>query len=91
MCLSPNICVLCGLDGESRNHLFLHCSYARRIWTHFFEGMNLNWVMPENIKGFLSSWGRVGGARGKKGKLFKDAVVQGIMWGIWKERNWRIF
>lgn len=27
----------------------------------------------------------------KKGNLFLGAVGQGIMWGLWKERNGRIF
>lgn len=32
-----------------------------------------------------------GGAFGKKERLFLGVIAQGIMWGIWKERNKRIF
>lgn len=91
ICAFPLICALCGEDGEPSSHLFLHCKYVRQIWTHICGGLSVEWVMPKLIREFLLSWGKIGEIRGKKGKLFTDAVILGVMWGIWKERNKRIF
>lgn len=35
MALSPHWCILCREDGESFNHLFLHCSFTLSIGTTF--------------------------------------------------------
>lgn len=58
---------------------------------HIFGSLNVTWVMPESIRGFLLSWGNLGEIRGKKRKLFMDAVILGVMWAIWKERNRKNF
>lgn len=52
LCPSPHICVLNGKDGESSNHIFLLCTYAREIWDHLANGVNFHWVMPEMVNGF---------------------------------------
>lgn len=51
--------------------------------------LELDWVMLEHTLEMFHQWGWLGG-RGKKEVFFKNPS-QGILWGIWKERNKRIF
>lgn len=47
------------------------------------------WVWPEDVKGFISQW--FNGGQGSYGKVFRDSLLHGIFWGIWKEMNLRLF
>ena len=62
---------MCNVDGESMDHLFLHCALARELWTLVFSLFGMYWVMPKRLSMFLLV-GRVdwGGIRtGIFGKL----------------------
>eukprot|EP00268_Persea_americana_P040533 TRINITY_DN40286_c0_g2_i1.p1 TRINITY_DN40286_c0_g2~~TRINITY_DN40286_c0_g2_i1.p1 ORF type:complete len:104 (-),score=14.39 TRINITY_DN40286_c0_g2_i1:780-1091(-) len=37
---------LCGKDGESVNHVFLHCDYATHLWGYFLRRCGLLWCFP---------------------------------------------
>lgn len=41
-----NGCVMCKRDGESVNHLLLHCPVAWEVWNYLFRLANISWVMP---------------------------------------------
>lgn len=45
--VSPN-CLLCS-HHESAKHLILHCDFARKIWSHFKNKLNWNFVMPDDL------------------------------------------
>ena len=71
-------CCLCKSNGESPDHLLLHCSFAQELWTFVFCLFGISWVMPLRVLDLLSSW------RGNLGKS-SSAVVWGavphcVMW-----------
>jgi hypothetical protein len=55
-----NRCWLCEADGESVDHLLLHCAVARDLWITFFARFGLCWVMPRSVKELLASWWTAG-------------------------------
>ena len=44
--LAIDWCCICKRDGETSNHLFLHCSLARELWSTVFSLFGVAWVMP---------------------------------------------
>jgi hypothetical protein len=58
-----NRCWLCETDGESVDHLLIHCGVARDLWNAFFARFGLCWVMPRTVKELLASWWTVGRTR----------------------------
>jgi hypothetical protein len=83
-----NRCWLCESDGESVDHLLLHCGVARALWNAFFDRFGLCWVMPGSVKELLTSWWSSG--RSRSAVVWK-MVPLCIMWCIWSERNLRCF
>jgi hypothetical protein len=51
-----NRCWLCEKEGESVDHLLLHCGTASELWNAFFVRFGLCWVMPRSVKDLLVSW-----------------------------------
>jgi hypothetical protein len=48
-----NRCCMCESDGESIDHLFLHCGVARTLWNAIFSRFGLCWVMPSSVQGVV--------------------------------------
>ncbi|KAI5321585.1 hypothetical protein L3X38_030656 [Prunus dulcis] len=90
MCLSPHWCVFCNLDGESVNHMFIHCPYSIKVWWLLLREAEAVWVTPKGCFQLLSSnFAALG--KGKKTKVLWGCVVQAIFWNLWMESNRRIF
>jgi hypothetical protein len=51
-----NRCWLCESDGESVDHLLLHCGAASALWNAFFAWFGLCWVMASSVKEVFASW-----------------------------------
>ncbi|KAK9266438.1 hypothetical protein L1049_007440 [Liquidambar formosana] len=90
VCLSPQWCVLCKKEGESVDHLFLHCDISIALWQRLFNLANLSWVRPQHSYSLLEVEFR-GFSRSKRAKVLWNSVVLAIFWAIWIERNSRIF
>jgi hypothetical protein len=58
-----NRCWLCESDGESVDHLLLHCGATRALWNAFFTRFDLCWVMPSIVKELNTSWWTGGRSR----------------------------
>lgn len=87
---SKLVCTLfCRRDGESARHLFLHCNFSREIWDHLFSNLNRYWVMPRKMIGLFAQWNLWG--LGDRGWCFWACLIHAVLWGIWKEKNLRIF
>jgi hypothetical protein len=39
-------CCLCKKNGESIDHLLLHCEVARDLWVSIYNLFGVVWVMP---------------------------------------------
>jgi len=82
-------CVMCKKHGESVDHLLLHCDVARVIWSFFYSLFGVEWVMPSSVVDLLSGWGTLLG-RGPVFRIWKQVPLC-VLWGLWCERNSRLF
>ena len=42
-------CCMCGYNGETMEHLLLHCSVAFELWSFVFGSFGFQWVLPEKV------------------------------------------
>lgn len=47
-------CFGCKKDGESVDHLFLHCEVAKTLWDEAFGRTGIAWVMPKQVVDLLA-------------------------------------
>jgi hypothetical protein len=82
-------CCLCKADGETVDHLLLHCSLSRELWNMILALFGVQWVMPRTVLDLLACW------QGSFGKHWHVEIWRCIphclMWCIWRERNIRSF
>jgi hypothetical protein len=82
-------CCMCQSDGESVNHLLLHCRVAQELWNMILNMFGVSWVMPRNVVDLFSCWsGNVG--KGDAGVIWR-VIPHCLMWCLWGERNARTF
>jgi hypothetical protein len=82
-------CCMCKVDGETIDHMFIHCKVVRELWDTVLNLFGMNWVMPRRVVDLLTCWqGELG--RHRHIEIWK-AVPHCLMWCLWKERNAHIF
>jgi hypothetical protein len=82
-------CCLCKKNGESVDHLLLHCEVATYLWHSVFTLFGMEWVMPEKVIDLFACWNQVGG-RDLSRDIWRMAPLC-VIWCIWRERNARTF
>ncbi|XP_040371882.1 uncharacterized protein LOC112192237 isoform X2 [Rosa chinensis] len=45
-CFSPHWCILCKAQGESADHVFVHCEVANFLWKKLFWEARVDWTTP---------------------------------------------
>lgn len=78
MTLSPSVCCMCGENGESGSHLFIHCPFALSIWGYFLSTLSFSFVMSDSIQDVINQWGA--GAKGTHWGMLTKTLLQGIIW-----------
>ena len=74
-------CCMCKSNGESVNHLLLHCPITRDLWDMVFSLLGVCWVMPKGVEDLLACWvGRCG--KGEAASLWK-IIPHCLIWTIW--------
>uniref|UniRef100_A0A7N2M263 Importin N-terminal domain-containing protein n=1 Tax=Quercus lobata TaxID=97700 RepID=A0A7N2M263_QUELO len=81
-------CCMCCCDGESVDHLLLHCPVTHSLWTFMLQAFGIHWVMPGSVAGLLSCWHQW---LGKHNLDIWNLVLGCLMWIVWLERNRRSF
>ncbi|EXB29684.1 hypothetical protein L484_013458 [Morus notabilis] len=81
----------CGIrnDGETTDHLFLQCTYSRKIWSLLLREFGFPWATPERCSEVIIVSPPSGYSQ--RGLIMWRAAVLAIFWGLWLERNNRIF
>ncbi|KAG2721970.1 hypothetical protein I3760_02G107400 [Carya illinoinensis] len=82
-------CFMCKKDGESVNHLFLHCEMVTDLWNKLFARVGIAWVMPFHVVEFLASWQGAVGCGGNKAEWRMIPLC--LFWCLWLERKGRCF
>ena len=77
-----NRCCMCESEGESIDHLFLHCGVARILWNALFTRFGLCWVMPGSIKELYATWWA--GGKSRSAVMWK-MIPLCLMLCIWNE------
>ena len=49
-------CIMCRCNGETVNHLLLHCEKAYKLWSLIFRSFGISWVLPRSVAKTLFSW-----------------------------------
>jgi hypothetical protein len=83
-----NRCCLCKSDGETVDHLLLHCEVACSLWYAIFSRFGLSWVMPRSVVDLFAWWWM--GVRSQSAIVWKMFLLC-LMWCLWFERNARCF
>ena len=81
-------CCLCCSDGETVDHLLLHCPVSHMLWSFIFCSFHVSWLIPRSVKDLLFGW------RNWFGKHHSDIwnlAPLCLMWTVWLERNNRTF
>eukprot|EP00253_Pinus_taeda_P014726 PITA_14726 len=88
--IGPSRCCLCKLEEETKDHLLLHCPFAKSLWIRAKRTFGKSENTPGVFKDVVFQWNT---------KTFQCQVVRRAwdlisgfsLWMIWKERNRRIF
>jgi hypothetical protein len=81
-------CCMCKMNGESVDHLLLHCEVARALWNAIFSRFSLSWVMPLRMVDLFTCWWM--GGRSWSAAVWK-MVLCCLLWCLCRERNDRQF
>eukprot|EP00253_Pinus_taeda_P013029 PITA_13029 len=88
--IGPSRCCLCKLEEETRDHLLIHCPFAKTLWIRAKRTFGKPENSPCEFKEVVFQW---------NAEVFQCQVVRRAwdlisgfsLWMIWKERNRRIF
>ena len=84
-----NLCQICGMDGESINHVLFTCTLARKIWaTSGFPsppGGFHEYSVFQNVSYLLRVW------KDERWDIGVSRVFPWILWYLWKNRNSLLF
>lgn len=74
---------------ESVTHLLMHCDMATTVWGFFLSHLKISWVFLNHFHELISGWW----IRDWEAlpSIIWTALPGAIGWGLWNERNARIF
>jgi hypothetical protein len=79
---------MCCCDGETVDHLLLHCSAVQKLWNYVFLTFRVHWVLPRQVADLLFGWHNW---FGKHHSHIWNLIPLCLMWTVWRERNLRTF
>ena len=77
-------CCLCSIQDETRDHLFLQCSYSNVLWNLLFARLDPNHASFFSWEELLS-WIRVSTTSAPS--TLKKLATQALIYNVWRQRN----
>ena len=81
-------CIMCCCNGETVDHLLLHCGKAYQLWSLMFRSFGFSWVLPRSVADTLFGWWNW--PRKHLSSIWNLAPLC-LMWCLWRERKRRTF
>jgi hypothetical protein len=81
-------CCMCCCNGETVDHLLIHCSMASALWSWILGVFGISWVLPQTVAELLFSWWN---GLGRHSSDVWNLVPLCLMWSVWREHNSRTF
>ena len=81
-------CIMYRYNGETVDHLLLHCGKAYWLWSLVFRSFGISWVLSRSVADTLFGWWDW---LGKHSSSIWNLALLCLMWCLWRERNWRTF
>eukprot|EP00268_Persea_americana_P000277 TRINITY_DN10107_c0_g1_i2.p1 TRINITY_DN10107_c0_g1~~TRINITY_DN10107_c0_g1_i2.p1 ORF type:complete len:112 (-),score=12.99 TRINITY_DN10107_c0_g1_i2:315-650(-) len=84
-----DLCVLCGKEMESIDHLFIHCKFSHSLRCSLLRRCGVLSGRPGSLAGTIQAWRYSSFSR--SGLILCRPTPFAILWLTWKERNDRVF
>jgi hypothetical protein len=81
-------CCMCKKNGDTMDHLLLHCEVACVLWNTIFSRFSLSWVMPRQVGDLFACWWMDDRSRSA---VVRKMVHCCLLWCLWREHNDRQF
>ena len=81
-------CCMCQCDGETVDHLLIHCPAIQPLWNFVFRAFHIHWVLPRRVLELLFGWRNW---FGRHHSNICNLIPLCLMWTVWRERNSRTF
>ena len=82
-------CCICKRNGETTDHLLLHCPVAQKLWNMVCSLLGVHWGISYSVVELLASWS--GKLNRLKSKVLWRMIPHCLMGVIWRERNTHTF
>ena len=76
---------MCKCNGESVDHLLIHCPIASYLWSMILVLFRVSWVIPKSVVELWACWEGLFGCH-RNGHTWM-VIPHCLMWCIWRERN----
>ncbi|KAK3187888.1 hypothetical protein Dsin_027449 [Dipteronia sinensis] len=80
---------LCHEGSETIDHLFLHCSWSRNLWTSCMDWWGVTSCTNNSVKDWFQGWS--GLCPKNRYRRAWDTLFSAIAWYIWESRNLLLF
>jgi hypothetical protein len=77
-------CCMCKRNGESLDHVLLHCDVTYVVWSIIFNRFGMSYVMPRRVIELYDCWWSSGRPRTV---AVRKMVPMCLFWCLWKEMN----
>ena len=84
-----NRCSLCKEGFEDKDHLFLNCTYSQQVWSSILNYWNISWFHQNNADLCFKSW--ICPSNDTDVVFLWKITLHHLWWGVWTERNNKIF
>ncbi|CAG7879221.1 unnamed protein product [Brassica rapa] len=86
--LIPTVCCLCSTSDESRDHLFVDCSYIKILWDLLLRKLSESHITFTSWLQLLC-WSSSDSSRSPR--TLRSIAVQAVVYYTWIERNNRVY